>query len=103
MRQVQSIGLPTGSVFTRAFRPSRGVTVVPTGGSGVILRSPGGECASLNGMAGRVWTLLERGASLRTIHRLIQQEYGAPWRWLEQELPSVLETLVRGGFLERTA
>ena len=103
MRQLESAGSAPRSVFEHAFRPSPGVTTAPTGRSGIILRSPDGRCVSLNEGASRVWTLLERGASLRTIHSLIRQEYGPPSAWLDQDLRSLLHALLHGGFLERAA
>ena len=102
MRRVHSRISPR-SVFDQAFCPAPGVSTAPAGDSGLILRAPSGQCVSLNCQASRVWALLERGTSLRTVQSLLWQEYGTPSAWLENELPSLLQVLVGRGFLERTA
>jgi hypothetical protein len=47
-----------------------------------------------------VWTLLDRGASGRTIRELLRREYGMPSTLARAELPALLERLERGGFIE---
>jgi hypothetical protein len=91
------------SIIDQSFRPARGVKAAPAGGSGLLLYAPGGRCVSLNGSGSRFWTLLERGASLRTIQSRMHEEYGAPDAWLESELPSLLEALMSAGLIERIA
>lgn len=56
---------------------------------------------SLNGVARRIWTLLSRGASRRTIVARLRQEVGAPGDWLEIEIARVLERLLTAGLIER--
>jgi hypothetical protein len=53
-------------------------------------------------MGARVWVLLDRGASARTIRDLLRREYGMPLTLAEAELPALLGRLERGGFIERT-
>ena len=67
-----------------------------------MLRAPHGRCVSLRGMGARVWTLLDRGASLRTIRTLLRREYGIPPALGDTELRELLDQLERGGFIERT-
>lgn len=93
---------PARPVLQRLFRPIPGLSTVPAGGAGLLLRAPGGHCVSLGAVASRVWMLLERGASLRTIRGVMLREYGVPPGWLEAELGPLLESLVRAGILERT-
>jgi hypothetical protein len=54
-------------------------------------------------MGARVWTLLDRGASFRTIRELLRREYGIPFAFAETELSAILERLERGGFIEPTS
>jgi hypothetical protein len=86
----------------RAFRPAPGVEAVPAGGSGLVLRTPHDRCVSLRGMGARAWTLLDRGASLRTMRLLLRREYGIPLALADTELGELLGRLERGGFIERT-
>ncbi len=90
------------SLVDHAFRPRPAVCVVPSGESGLMLRSPEGKCLSLRGAAGRLWILLERGASPRTIRGLLQREYGMPSSRLDAELVAMLEQLLVAGVIERT-
>jgi hypothetical protein len=52
-------------------------------------------------VAARVWTLLDRGASLSTIRQLLQREYGMPSLVAEAELSELLRLLERAGLIER--
>jgi hypothetical protein len=52
-------------------------------------------------MGARVWTLLDRGASLRTMRTLLRREYGIPPALADTELCELLGRLERGGFIER--
>ena len=85
----------------RAFRPSPGVEAAPAGGSELVLRTPHDRCVSLRGMGARVWTLLDRGASLRTMRTLLRREYGIPPALADTELRELLRRLEGGGFIER--
>ena len=66
-----------------------------------MLRTPHDRCVSLRGMGARVWTLLDRGASLRTMRTLLRREYGIPPALADTELCELLGRLERGGFIER--
>jgi len=103
MRRARSRLSLLHSVFARGYRPTRGVSVTPAGGSALVLRSASGRYVSLQGEAGRAWTLLERGASLQTIHRLMRREYRATSACIEEELLSLVQVLDRAGLIERTA
>jgi hypothetical protein len=48
-----------------------------------------------------VWTLLDRGASLRTLRQLLRREYGMPSVLAEAELSELLGRLEHAGFIER--
>jgi Coenzyme PQQ synthesis protein D (PqqD) len=58
---------------------------------------------SLNGFATRIWALLAKGASRRTIVARLRQEVGAPAGWLEIETAQVVERLLAAGLIERRA
>src|SRR5882724_9248090 len=88
-----------GPILEKVCRPVQGVRTAPFD-SGLILRAPSGRCVWLHERASRSWRLLERGASLRTIRRLIRQEYGIPPAWIESELLSLLQVLLRAGVIE---
>lgn len=98
---VRSRFLPPRSPVGSAFRPVRGVEAAPAGGSEVVLRAPHGRCVSLAAVAARVWTLLDCGASLRTIRQLLRREYGMPSLVAEAELSELLRLLERAGLIER--
>jgi hypothetical protein len=102
MSRVPSRTFARGPNLNQAIRPIQGVSTAPVG-SGLILRAPGGHCVSLHERASRSWRLLERGASLRTIHRLMRQEYGVPPAWIDNELLLLLQALVRAGAIEQFA
>lgn len=87
----------------RRLQPAPGVEAAPAGSWGLLLRTTHDRCVSLRGMGVRVWTLLERGASLRTIRRLLRREFGLPSALVETELSELLGRLERGGFIERAA
>jgi len=66
-----------------------------------MLRTPDDRCVSLRGMSARVWTLLDLGASLRTMRTLLRREYGIPPALADTELCELLRRLERGSFIER--
>lgn len=68
----------------------------------MVLVHPG-SCRrySLNGLATRIWALLTKGASGRTMVALLGQEVGAPAASLEIEIAQVLERLLARGLIER--
>jgi hypothetical protein len=68
-----------------------------------MLRKHDGRFVSLRGTPALMWTLLERGASIRTIRKLLLSEYGVPTAWIETELAAIIEQLVRTGLIEQTA
>lgn len=71
------------------------------GSSGVMLSLGNTRSVWLDGMAGRLWTLLERGSSLRTACARLRREYGIPVDWLQRDLPAVLRRLTDAGVLVR--
>jgi hypothetical protein len=60
-------------------------------------------CYSLNGFATRIWVLLAKGASRRTIVARLRQEVGAPADWLDIETMQLVERLLAAGLIERRA
>jgi hypothetical protein len=65
-----------------------------------VVREPHGKCVSVRGAAARLWTLLDRGASLRTIGNLLRREYGLPPGLLETELAAILKQLLDVGLIK---
>jgi hypothetical protein len=69
----------------------------------VLLSRADHLCYSLNGLATRIWSLLAKGASRRTIVARLRQEVGAPADWLEFETAQVVERLLAAGLIELRA
>lgn len=98
-------GLPTAraAVFEGRFRSDRNVRVTRYGSRTVLHHTVRNRYYTLNCLAGRVWNLLDRGASLHTILQLLRREYGAPFVRLEAELAAVVERLLAIGLIEMYA
>lgn len=83
------------------FRVSTGVEAAWFGAKTVLVGRRPGRFYSLTGLATRIWALLAKGASERTILIQLRREVGAPAAQLELETAGVLRRLLEAGVIER--
>ena len=81
------------------FRAVPGIELLVYGNQSILVHHS--SCYTLSGVAPRIWALLERGASPRTIVSLLHQEVGAPTGQLASETTATVHRLLSAGLLER--
>ena len=82
------------------YRAAFGVEVTWCEGQTILIHRADRSSYRLNGLAARIWTLVGKGASPRTIVVGLRREVGAPSSLIENETARVLERLLAAGLIE---
>jgi hypothetical protein len=69
----------------------------------VLINLQSGKVFSLNGVGAKVWTMIERGASLDGVVDALSHEYNVPSADLRNDLDGFIDELARKDLLHVTA